>query len=130
MTGVGFDLYVEGNSNAGRCGLPFTLVRSTMYGMLTVLTESPELAAEFVRHGELAAFPSETVYGLGADIFNRSALEKIFKAKQRPADNPLIAHISSIGELELLAADVNTNATKLIERFFPGPLTIVFPRKS
>jgi len=98
--------------------------------MLTVLTESPEVAAEFVRHGELAAFPSETVYGLGADIFNRNALQKIFNAKQRPADNPLIAHISSIGELELLAADVNTNATKLIERFFPGPLTIVFPRKS
>jgi len=130
MTGFGFDLYVEGNSNAGRCGLPFTLVRSTVYVMLTVLTESPEDAAEFVRHGELAAFPTETVYGLGADIFNRTALEKIFKAKRRPADNPLIAHISSIDELELLTSSVSPEATKLIERFFPGPLTIVFPRKS
>src|SRR5258707_9388560 len=98
--------------------------------MLTVLTESPEDAAEFVRRGELAAFPTETVYGLGADLFNQTALQKIFNAKQRPADNPLIAHISSIDELGFLTSDISDNATKLIERFFPGPLTIVFPRKS
>ena len=98
--------------------------------MLTVLTELPEVAAQFIRQGDLAAFPTETVYGLGADIFSPSAIEKIFIAKKRPPDNPLIAHISSIEQLSELALFVPGNALRLMERFFPGPLTIVFPKKS
>jgi len=97
--------------------------------MKTVLTSSPIEAAEFIRNGEVVAFPTETVYGLGADIFNQSAIAKIFEAKKRPADNPLIAHISSIDQIGELAAEITTNAQRLIEHFFPGPLTVVL-RKS
>jgi L-threonylcarbamoyladenylate synthase len=89
-----------------------------------------ELAAMLLKQGKLVAFPTETVYGLGASAFNPEALRKVFEAKGRPADNPLIAHISSIDELELLSDDVSNDARKLAEAFFPGPLTIVLPAKS
>ena len=61
--------------------------------MVTVLTTSPTTAAEFIEKGGIVAFPTETVYGLGANVFDESAVEKIFMAKGRPNDNPLIAHI-------------------------------------
>ena len=96
--------------------------------MKTVLTSSPIEAAEFVKRGGIAAFPTETVYGLGATIFNETAIAKIFEAKKRPADNPLIAHISSIEQIEQLADEITETAQKLIERFFPGPLTIVLKK--
>ena len=89
-----------------------------------------ELAAMLSKQGKLVAFPTETVYGLGATAFNPEALRKVFEAKGRPADNPLIAHVSSIDELELLSDDVSNDARKLAEAFFPGPLTIVLPAKS
>lgn len=88
-----------------------------------------EHAAGMLKEGKLVAFPTETVYGLGASTFDPIALKKVFIAKGRPADNPLIAHISSIEELESLAKEVPEDAQKLAEAFFPGPLTIVLPAK-
>ena len=96
--------------------------------MRTVLTESPEVAADSIKSGEVVAFPTETVYGLGADIFNEAAINKIFVAKGRPRDNPLIAHIHSLEQLPLLCHDISATAAKLIDKFFPGPLTIVLPK--
>lgn len=97
--------------------------------MKTVLTRSAAAAAEVIKKGGLAAFPTETVYGLGANVFNESALENIFRAKGRPADNPLIVHIGSIKQMELLASEVTANAAKFIEAFFPGPLTLVLKKR-
>jgi L-threonylcarbamoyladenylate synthase len=91
----------------------------------TIFTSSPAVAAEVIRRGGTVAFPTETVYGLGADIFNVNAIEKIFAAKQRPSDNPLIAHVGSSAEIPPLAAHIPAYAQNLIDAFFPGPLTIV-----
>jgi L-threonylcarbamoyladenylate synthase len=96
--------------------------------METRLTESTSEAAEFIKSGGLVAFPTETVYGLGADVFNENAVAKIFRAKQRPTDNPLIAHISDFEQIKLLAKEITPIAEKLIEKFFPGPLTLVLPK--
>lgn len=96
--------------------------------MKTLLTQSPETAAEIVKRGGIVAFPTETVYGLGADVFNEAAIRKIFEAKQRPADNPLIAHVSSVDQIKELASEIPANAQRLMDVFFPGPLTIVFPK--
>ncbi|QQS32706.1 MAG: threonylcarbamoyl-AMP synthase [Acidobacteriota bacterium] len=93
--------------------------------MRTLITDSTDEAAEIVRRGGLVAFPTETVYGLGADVFNESALRRIFEAKQRPPDNPLIIHIADISQIGELAEHVTDKARKLIEAFFPGPLTVV-----
>ena len=98
--------------------------------MNTIITDSPEDAAEFIRSGGIVAFPTETVYGLGADVFNESAIEKIFKAKRRPADNPLIVHVSDRRQIEIVAAEVTTSAEKLINSFFPGPLTVVLKKRA
>ena len=96
--------------------------------MRTVLTESPQRAAKFIAQGDIVAFPTETVYGLGANVFDEKALRKIFIAKNRPADNPFIAHIADIADLALLARRVPRSAEKFIEHFFPGPLTLVLPK--
>lgn len=96
--------------------------------MKTFLTREPEEAAEFIKRGGIVAFPTETVYGLGADIFDERAIAKIFEAKRRPTDNPLIAHISSIGQIESLTAEICGNARKLFDAFFPGPLTLVLKK--
>jgi L-threonylcarbamoyladenylate synthase len=96
--------------------------------VVTLLTRSSETAAEFIRRGGIVAFPTETVYGLGADIFDESAIAKIFEAKQRPADNPLIAHVGSIDQITMLAAAIPAVAQRLIDAFFPGPLTIVLAK--
>lgn len=87
-------------------------------------------AAEIIKNGGLVAFPTETVYGLGGDGLNPNASKKIYKAKGRPSDNPLILHISDISELKELSEDINENAKKLIDAFWPGPLTLVFKKKS
>src|SRR5262245_65311398 len=94
----------------------------------TKITQSPSIAARFIQRGEVVAFPTETVYGLGADIFNEEAVQKIFIAKERPADNPLIAHISALSQLEQITSGVPETASKLIEAFFPGPLTLILPK--
>lgn len=91
----------------------------------TELTISPETAARFIKAGGIVAFPTETVYGLGANVFDEQAVAKIFEAKQRPADNPLIAHIGGLDQIDELAAEISATAGRLIEKFFPGPLTLV-----
>lgn len=93
--------------------------------MDTILTRSAAEAAQILKRGGLVAFPTETVYGLGADIFDEKAVSKIFSAKRRPADNPLIAHIFDRSQLPLLAKEISRDAGRLVEAFFPGPLTIV-----
>ena len=94
----------------------------------TTLTESPAEAAQFIRAGEVVAFPTETVYGLGADVFAEAAIRKIFAAKGRPADNPLIVHLADLSQLDQIARDVPEVAQKFTAAFFPGPLTLVLPK--
>ena len=87
-----------------------------------------EPAARILREGGLVAFPTETVYGLGADASNPAAIRKLFSAKGRPADHPVIVHIADTGDLKHWAADVPRGAWALAQKFWPGPLTIVFKR--
>ena len=86
-------------------------------------------AAGILRKGGLVAFPTETVYGLGANALDEEAAKKIYAAKGRPSDNPLIAHISAPEELEALAAEIPCFAKRLMELYWPGPLTMVFKKK-
>ena len=88
-----------------------------------------EQAAAHIRAGELVAFPTETVYGLGADASNDAAVAKIFAAKGRPADHPLIVHIASAVQVLDYASSVPPFAKALMAAFWPGPLTIILPRK-
>ncbi len=85
-------------------------------------------AALILKKGGLVAFPTETVYGLGANALNPTAVKKIYEAKGRPSDNPLIVHISDIYELESLVKEIPKSANKLIKAFWPGPLTIIFKK--
>lgn len=85
-------------------------------------------AAKIIKDGGLCAFPTETVYGLGAGIYYPDAIKNIFKAKGRPQDNPLIVHISSFDEIYPLVKEVPESAIKLAENFWGGPLTIILPR--
>lgn len=86
-------------------------------------------AADIIKRGGLVAFPTETVYGLGADSFNENAVKNIFKAKGRPSDNPLISHIADESELSLFAREVPETAKELIKNFWGGPLTIILKKK-
>lgn len=86
------------------------------------------IAAEVVKRGGLVAFPTETVYGLGADAFNPESVRKIYEVKGRPLDNPIIVHISSKDMLGQVAAVVPELAWRLISKFWPGPLTLVLKR--
>lgn len=87
-------------------------------------------AAECIKRGGLVAFPTETVYGLGADSFNSEAVKKIYIAKGRPSDNPLISHIAGFDEVASLAREVPEDAKKLMDAYWGGPLTIILKRKS
>lgn len=86
-------------------------------------------AARVLASGGTVAFPTETVYGLGADAGNTEAVQRIFQAKGRPSDNPLIVHIAELTQLEGLVTDVNETEQALMKQFWPGPLTIVLPVK-
>ena len=98
------------------------------------LTGTPADAAAYaeagalVRAGEVVAFPTETVYGLGANALNPEAVAKIFAAKGRPQDNPLIVHIARKEDIAALTTGLNANARKIMEHFMPGPLTIIVPK--
>ena len=87
-------------------------------------------AAQILRDGGLVAFPTETVYGLGANALNEEAAKKIYAAKGRPSDNPLIAHISCMEELEPLVKEIPEAGRKLAEAYWPGSLTMIFPKSS
>lgn len=103
--------------------------------LLKVDTENPDptiiqTAANIIRKGGLVAFPTETVYGLGADALNPEAVSSLFVAKKRPLDNPPIVHIADLKEVGRLVLEVPPNAKKLMEKFWPGPLTLIFKRSS
>lgn len=103
--------------------------------MVKIDKENPELqkikaAAQIIRDGGLVAFPTETVYGLGANALSETAAAKIYQAKGRPQDNPLIVHIYDIKQLDDIAENIPPKARILMERFWPGPLTIIFKKKS
>ena len=87
-----------------------------------------EAAVTALRDGELVAFPTETVYGLGANAQNPAAVRRIFELKERPADHPVIVHLDNPKYLHRWAREVPDNAQKLAARFWPGPLTMVLPR--
>jgi L-threonylcarbamoyladenylate synthase len=91
-------------------------------------TDSIKVAAQSLIAGHLVAFPTETVYGLGADATNETAVAKIYKAKGRPADHPLIVHIASIDAIDQWAQDISEYAINLARDFWPGPMTLVFNR--
>ena len=91
-------------------------------------TDSIKAAAKSIAHGHLVAFPTETVYGLGADATNESAVAKIYKAKGRPANHPLIVHIASIEAMGDWAEDISEYAINLARDFWPGPMTLIFKR--
>ena len=91
-------------------------------------TDSIKAAAKSIAQGHLVAFPTETVYGLGADATNESAVAKIYKAKGRPADHPLIIHIASIDAMGDWAQDISEYAINLARDFWPGPMTLIFKR--
>lgn len=88
-----------------------------------------ELASEILKKGGLVAFPTETVYGLGGDALNPDASRKIYSAKGRPSDNPLIVHIADETDLQKIAKDIPEAAYKLMDVFWPGPMTMIFHKK-
>lgn len=100
--------------------------------MQTVLCKATprniQAAGAVLRRGGLVAFPTETVYGLGANALSAEAVEAIFKAKQRPADNPLIVHVADASVVRQLASHVTPVAELLMTAFWPGPLTIILPK--
>ncbi|MFV3012667.1 L-threonylcarbamoyladenylate synthase [Clostridium botulinum] len=86
-------------------------------------------AGDILRRGGLVVFPTETVYGLGANALDKNAVKKIFKAKGRPQDNPLIVHISKMKDIEKLVEEIPSVAEKLMDKFWPGPMTIILKKK-
>ncbi|MCA9908704.1 MAG: threonylcarbamoyl-AMP synthase, partial [Anaerolineae bacterium] len=101
----------------------------------TIDTQRPDqeilrLAAEVLRRGGLVAFPTETVYGLGANAFDADAVARIFAAKGRPANDPIIVHIHALAQLEHVAVDVPPLVQTLADKFWPGPLTFVLRRSA
>jgi len=97
--------------------------------LLPVTPESLAEAGALIRSGALVAFPTETVYGLGANALDAAAVKRIFEAKGRPGDNPLIVHISAIDQLyPLVACEPAPTAQKLMAACWPGPMTLICPK--
>lgn len=95
----------------------------------TTVLHDPREAAQLLRRGGVVAFPTETVYGLGANAFDSAAIDGIFKAKGRPSDNPLIVHVDSADKWSLAARRMSESAKLFLDAFSPGPLTVVLPRQ-
>ena len=96
----------------------------------TMVLDDVTEAAAILRRGGLVAFPTETVFGLGADATNPSALERLFAAKGRPSDNPLIVHVADVKQWPIVARIMPVVAERLLAKFAPGPLTVVLPKHS
>ncbi|KAF0235439.1 MAG: tRNA threonylcarbamoyladenosine biosynthesis [Prolixibacteraceae bacterium] len=107
---------------------PQVIELSEKDGVSTSLHTQIEKAAQIIRDGGLVAFPTETVYGLGANALNPVAVAKIFEMKERPSFDPLIVHIASVEDLKQLTTKQEENVLHLAEHFWPGPLTIVLPK--
>ncbi len=103
-------------------------IRSSMTTILKVDADNITTAADVLRRGGLVAFPTETVYGLGANALDPAAVERVFVAKGRPAVNPIIVHVAAGDQVSVVAADWPESAARLAERFWPGPLTLVLPK--
>ncbi len=86
-------------------------------------------ASEYLKNNEIVVFPTETVYGIGANALSEDAVDKIFKAKKRPSDNPLIVHISNYNMLNDIVSEINDLEKKIIDKFWPGPISIILPKK-
>ncbi len=93
-----------------------------------IVNQDIDIAAGYIREGRLVAFPTETVYGLGANALNPLAVAKIFELKERPSFDPLIVHIASVDDLDKLTVSKDSRVLQLAEKFWPGPLTIVLPK--
>ncbi|MGN1266468.1 MAG: L-threonylcarbamoyladenylate synthase, partial [Dorea sp.] len=91
-------------------------------------SEVIKTAGEILKNGGLVAFPTETVYGLGADALNKEASKKTYASKGRPSDNPLIVHITNMEALEEIVEVIPEVAVKVAEKFWPGPLTMIFEK--
>ena len=107
-----------------------------MANVLPVDFDEPNLSSKFIENvrsslnsGGVVSFPTDTFYGLGADPFNPNAISKIFRIKQRPSDKPLLVLIHSVDQLPDLTQEITVNARKLMDHFWPGPLTLVFKAK-
>ncbi len=87
-----------------------------------------ELGAELIKAGEVVAFPTETVYGLGGNALDSACVAKIYQAKGRPADNPLIVHIAKVEDIYPLVSEFSERNKRVVERFMPGPITVLFPK--
>lgn len=90
--------------------------------------EDIKLAAEVIKGGGLVAFPTETVYGLGANALNEDAVKSVYEAKGRPSDNPMIVHVGNMGQLDQLVQFVSEDTAKLMKAYWPGPITFVLPK--
>ncbi|MBZ1348233.1 MAG: threonylcarbamoyl-AMP synthase [Candidatus Nealsonbacteria bacterium] len=106
-----------------------------MFEILKINSQRPEKcfiqkAVKIIKKGGLVAFPTETVYGLGANALDKNAVRKIFKVKGRPLDNPIIVHIAKIEDLNLLARNIPKDVKILVQKFWPGPLTFVLFKKN
>lgn len=97
--------------------------------LLSSSEEDLRCAAEIIKNGGLVGIPTETVYGLGANALDKNAVKKIFEAKGRPSDNPLIVHINDISQWSALVEEIPENARRLAEKYWPGPLTIILKKK-
>ena len=95
-----------------------------------ILSEEIDRAAALLRSGGLVAFPTETYYGLAVDPFNESALQRLFRVKKRPQVKPVLVLISGKGQLNILAENIPDIAIRLMDNFWPGPLTVVLPARS
>lgn len=95
---------------------------------IVIQTNTLDEAAALIQKGETVVFPTETVYGLGANALNPDAVLKIFQAKNRPADNPLIVHVSSLSMIEEVSSDFNDMAKTIAKHFMPGPITLVLKK--
>ncbi len=96
-----------------------------MQTKILTIEEGLQIAAELIREGEVVVFPTETVYGLGANAFDKNAVRKIFEVKGRPMDNPLIVHIADTKQVDELACDVSPAARKVMQAFMPGAITVI-----
>lgn len=103
-------------------------MQTQLLDALAYPAESISTAAALLQRGELVAFPTETVYGLGARVFDAEQVQKIFIAKKRPQDNPLIAHIAEAEQAQRIVRSISPIAQKLMQKFFPGALTLVLPK--
>lgn len=104
-------------------------MKTQVFDLKTEYEQGMDTAAEAIRSGRLAIFPTETVYGLGADALNPEAVGGIFSAKGRPQDNPLIVHIADFAQAEQAAEEISPLAKKLMEAFWPGPFTAVLKKR-